>query len=60
MKRFLQVMNLKITETKDKFMSVGEKKVVIYRSGAEDIPYEEVTTNRLCIHFTTIFLYRNI
>src|SRR6056300_807759 len=29
----------KITETKDKFMSVGEKRVVIYRSGAEDIPY---------------------
>ena len=29
----------KITETKDKFMSVGEKRVIIYRSGAEDIPY---------------------
>ena len=31
----------KITETKDRFMSVGEKKVVIYRSGAEDIPYDK-------------------
>jgi len=31
----------KITETKDKFMSVGSKRVIIYRSGAEDIPYEE-------------------